>query len=478
MNFVLALASAALLILSLPNFDRHWLAPVALVPLIIAAGREKRPKRRFLVGYAAGVAYWFGVCNWIEFTLQTHAGMSPMVAWLVFTLFCLAKALQMGAFAWIAGWMPRLPWGVPGTAALWVAIEWTHGPMGFAWLTLGNAGIDFGHLLRLAPWTGVWGLSFVFAAIAAEIANLVLRRPSFPGFSLAVFLLLLLPRLPDESPGSSRATLVQPNIDEEQNWTPRLFASLVSQMRELSRTHPAPLLVWPEAPAPFYESEPAMMRFLAGVAHDEHRAFLSGIIGNAADGRNLNSAILFDAAGNRVSRYDKVNLVPFGEFVPWPLGPIAFRVTHEAGDFEPGTRAVVSAADGHKIGTFICYESVFPRFIRGFVRNGAELLINPSNDGWFGKTHARSQHLAIVRMRAVENRRWILRATNDGISAAIDDAGRVRERLPLYEEAASTVGFSYESGLTFYTRWGDWFPALCALGVVASCGGLLRRRRL
>ncbi len=204
---------------------------------------------------------------------------------------------------------------------------------------------------------------------------------------------------------------------------------------------------------------------------------MAGLIGNAADGGNLNSAMLFDAAGHRVSRYDKVNLVPFGEFVPWGLGPVAFRVTHEAGDFESGTQAVVSQVAGHRIATFICYESVFPRFIREFARDGAELLINPSNDGWFGKTHARFQHLAIVRMRAAEHRRWILRATNDGISAAIDDAGRVRERLPLYEETAATVGFSYESGLTFYTRWGDWFPALCALGVAANCAGSLIRRR-
>ena len=470
MNFVLALASAALLILALPNFDWHWVAPVALTPLMVAAARERRGLRRFLVGYAAGVAYWFGVCNWIEFTLQTHAGMSPVVAWLVFLLFSLAKALQMGAFAWAAGWMLRTRFGVPATAALWVAIEWTHGPLGFAWLTLGNASIDIGPLLKLAPWTGVWGLSFLFAVIAAEVANLILRRPAWPCFGVAfLMVVLLLPALPAAVPARAQATLVQPNIDEEENWTPQAFAALVERMRVLSLQHPSLLLVWPEAPAPFYESDPAMMRFLSGVARDQKREFLTGIIGKAADGGNLNSAILFDGEGKRVSRYDKVNLVPFGEFVPWPLGPIAFRVTHEAGDFESGTQDVVSQVAGHKIGTFICYESVFPRFIRRFVRDGGELLVNPSNDGWFGKTHARFQHLAIVRMRAAENRRWILRATNDGISAAIDDAGRVRERLPLYQEAAATVGFSYEGGLTLYTRWGDWFVGLCVLGVIV-CG--------
>jgi apolipoprotein N-acyltransferase len=120
---------------------------------------------------------------------------------------------------------------------------------------------------------------------------------------------------------------------------------------------------------------------------------------------------------------------------------------------------------------------VFPRFIRGFVNKGAEVLINPSNDGWFAKTAARYQHLEIVRMRAAENQRWILRATNDGISAAIDDAGRIREQLPLYQESSKAVGFEYEKQLTLYTRWGDWFVVACAFILALSRVESLIRRR-
>ena len=175
----------------------------------------------------------------------------------------------------------------------------------------------------------------------------------------------------------------------------------------------------------------------------------------------LNSAALISPAGAPISRYDKVNLVPFGEFVPWPFGFVN-KISTEAGDFAAGRRVVVSPAGDHKIGAFICYESVFPNFVRKFAAGGAEVLFNISNDGWFGKSAARQQHLTIVRMRAAENRRWILRSTNDGITGTIDPAGRVRGTLPLFTEATSYTGFSYIADQTLYTRWGDWFPLLCA----------------
>jgi apolipoprotein N-acyltransferase len=193
-----------------------------------------------------------------------------------------------------------------------------------------------------------------------------------------------------------------------------------------------------------------------------------GTVAYSATGAPLNSATLVSPEGFRVSRYDKVNLVPFGEFVPWPFGALTEKVSKEAGDFAAGRAIVISPVDDRKISVFICYESVFPNFVRRFAAQGAQALFTISNDGWFGKTAARRQHLEIVRMRAVENRRWILRAANDGITAAIDPAGRVRSALPLFVEATASVRFDYETGQTFYTRHGDWFAALCAL-LAAAC---------
>jgi apolipoprotein N-acyltransferase len=154
--------------------------------------------------------------------------------------------------------------------------------------------------------------------------------------------------------------------------------------------------------------------------------------------------------------------------VPWPLGGLTEKISKEAGDFAAGHSVVVSPVGGHKIGTFICYESVFPNFVRRFAAGGAQVLLTISNDGWFGKTAARWQHLEIVRMRAAENRRWILRTANDGITAAIDPAGRVRSALPLFTEATSAARFNYETTETFYTRYGNWFPVLCGL-IAAGC---------
>ncbi|HJZ99843.1 MAG TPA: hypothetical protein VKE70_25215, partial [Candidatus Solibacter sp.] len=160
MNLALSLASAALLILIFPKFEIIWLAPVALTPLLIAVAREPRPRARFLLGWAAGIVYWFGVCYWIQFVLAVHGGVGQAVGWLLLLLFCLAKAMHLAVFSMVAGVLMRRRWAAPAVAALWVAIEVTHGPLGFAWLALGNAGITMGVPLRLAPYTGVYGMSF------------------------------------------------------------------------------------------------------------------------------------------------------------------------------------------------------------------------------------------------------------------------------------------------------------------------------
>jgi apolipoprotein N-acyltransferase len=485
LNCLLALASAALLILAFPRFDIAWLAPVALAPLIAAAARERRPARRFLLGWACGVAYWFGVCYWIQFVLSFHGGMGDATGWAVFTLFAVVKALHMGFFALFAGILTRRWWAVPAVAALWVAIEVTHGPLGFAWLALGNAGIDMSLPMRLAPFTGVYGLSFLFAATATALALAALGRPRIElAWLTAVALLPLFPRLPAAERGRDAAVLAQPNISETEDWTPVSVDRMEQRQVALTlrsvleQTSPPPsLAVWPEVPAPLYYYEDAGFRnYVNQLARAAHTYLLIGVVAHTPGGAPLNSATLISPEGTPVSRYDKVNLVPFGEFVPWPFGALTRHISTEAGDFAAGRQVVVSPIGSHQLGTFICYESVFPNFVRKFAANGAEVLVNISNDGWFGGSAARWQHLKIVRMRAAENRRWILRSTNDGITATIDSAGRLRGTLPLFTEATSYTGFTYIADPTVYTRFGDWFPLLCAvvavLGLIAHRAGL------
>jgi apolipoprotein N-acyltransferase len=475
-NWILALSSAGFLILLFPPFGLYWLAPLALAPLLIACGRETSWRWRFALGYGAGIVYWLGACHWIQWTLAHHAAMGGGLAWLLFALFCLAKALQLGVFASLSGLVIRKWFAAPAIASLWVGTEWTHSYTGFEWLNLGNAASDLPLPLRLAPFTGVWGISFSLALIAAVVALLATRLQRHPAFWLAVLpALYLLPDLPAARPGTDGAVVVQPNIDDEAVWSEELLRETERQMRLFSlsvagRDHAASIIVWPEVPAPFYESDASFTNLLSGIAKRADAAVLSGVVAHAGGqgGAPLNSAMLMDSSGNRVSRYDKVNLVPFGEFVPWPFGMVTEKVSTEAGDFAAGSNIVVSRVDGHRIGAFICYESVFPGYIRKFAASGAEALFNISNDSWFGKTAARYQHLLIVRMRAVENRRWIVRATNDGVSGVVDPAGRVVRTLPEFEESSARVPYGYEAGTTFYTRHGDWFVLLCALGALGA----------
>lgn len=481
LNWVLALFSAALLIFTFPNWNIWWFAPIALAPMLVAFARERRAFRRFLMGWVVGIVYWFGVCYWIQIVLALHANMSEFEAWALFALFCLAKGLHMAVFALLAGILMRRWWAVPCVAALWVAIEWTHGPLGFAWLDLGNAGINLSLPMRLAPITGVYGLSFLFALMSGALAIAILRRPTRElAWLLPVLLLGLLPALPGVHRGTDTAVLLQPNVSEEAEWTPASVNDLQQSLVDLSLRgvlsqvgKPPGIIVWPEVPAPLYYYDDARFRsYLDTLAREVHAYLLVGIVAHTPDGAPLNSAVLVSSTGIAISRYDKVNLVPFGEFVPWPFDYIADKVSTEAGDFEAGKRVVVSPVDNHKIGTFICYESVFPNFVRKFADDGAQVLFNISNDGWFGKSAAREQHLEIVRMRAAENRRWILRSTNDGITATIDAAGRLRGTLPLYTEATSYTGYEYISSKTVYTRFGDWFVFICAtialMGIVAE----------
>jgi len=483
LNFVLSIASAVLLVLLFPRFNLVWLAPIALTPLLIAVAREPRWKWRFLMGYSAGIVYWFGLCNWIEWTLAQHAGVSEPVAWTLFVLFCLAKALQLGVFAILAARLPP-----PVVAALWVVLEWTHSYTAFEWLNLGNAAADMSILLRLAPFTGVWGISFAFALMSAVItaalarprrADSNARRGRLPSLWLLVLLVLfVLPGVPAPERGSATAVVVQPNMDDETLWNTELIGRAEDRLRELSSSLAPPgsaaLIVWPEMPAPFYDNDPTFLNLAGAIARNAHANLLTGVVAHAPDRAPLNSALLIDPNGNPESRYDKVNLVPFGEFVPWPFGLVTSKVSTEAGDFEAGHNVVVSPVGSNRIGTFICYESVFPSYIRRFAASGANALFNISNDSWFGKSQARYQHLQIVRMRAAENHRWIVRATNNGVSAVVDPAGRVRGALPEYQEGAGRFRFAYSSDITPYTRFGDWFVLLCAL--VAAAGFLLRRR--
>ena len=483
LNLLLAVLSAVLLIFSFPRFNYTALMAVALTPLLVAAGRENRAWRRFLLGWVTGAGCLVGICPWIRFVMVTHGGLDAASGWAVFALFCLSKGLYFGVFAWLAGYVLKLWWAIPAVAAAWVAVDATFGAMGFVWITLGHAGVDMGLPMRLAPITGVHGLSFVFMMMATALAQVALRRPRIElAWLIALPLLAALPPLPEPEKGRSQAVLVQPNISETSQWTwewldrvQRRLMSLTMNEALRAGTPKPDLLVWPEMPLPLYfDEDPRLRDHVRTLTRVTGTPLLFGAVAHTPDRKPLNSAYLVSSADEVVARYDKVHLVPFGEYVPWALS-FANKISTELGDFVPGEKLVVAPANGHKVSLFICYESAFASHVRGFVADGAELLVNLSNDGYFGDSNAREQHLMVVRMRAAENRRWILRGTNSGITASVDPAGRVVDWAPPFVETTKRAQFSYSRQLTFYTRHGDWFAWLCGLVSLAGLGTGWRR---
>jgi apolipoprotein N-acyltransferase len=280
--------------------------------------------------------------------------------------------------------------------------------------------------------------------------------------------------------GDRTALLVQENIPilEGADWTKDYFKQTISDLKRVSLERlnssgsPRPdLIVWPESPAPFYTNDPIFRDAVSDLARQANVWVLTGSIGvrNASKtpeqiAEIYNSAVLVSPDGQWVSRYDKVHLVPFGEYVPFKrIFAFAGGLTKEVGDFSRGTSREPLEADGTKIGVFICYESIFPDEVREFAAHGAQAFVNISNDGWYGDSGAYAQHLKQSRMRAVENARWLLLDTNTGVTASIDPLGRIVASVPRKARTALLAPYTASDVTTFYTRHGDWFAYLCAI---------------
>jgi apolipoprotein N-acyltransferase len=235
------------------------------------------------------------------------------------------------------------------------------------------------------------------------------------------------------------------------------------------------LIVWPEAPADFATSDPEFRAELSSLASSTGTPVISGSIGvdfdpDAPHGyHEFGSAAVFNSDGSYLGRYDKIHRVPWGEYVPYKqLFSFAGQLISNVGNMEAGTQHKIFQLNGHGVGIFICYESIFGDEVRAFAKDGAEVFVNISDDGWYGDSGAPWQHLDMARMRAIENRRWILRDTNTGVTTSIDPHGRGIFTTPRHVRAAFAFPFDYRSDTTFYTRHGDWFAWMCAFFTAVS----------
>ncbi len=472
-NYFLALLTGLCLVVIYPGWNWYWLAPLTLAPLVFAVASEWRAKHRFLLGYFAGFIHSLGVYYWFAPVLAVHGGMGEWGGFGTLLVYCFIRSIHYGLFSLFAAVL------IPSRAAvllipcLWTFMEWSQQPTtDFTWLLLGNPGIDMGMLpLRLVPWVGVYGLSFLFAMTGSVIALTALRRPvNAAAPIIALILLAFLPAIPKPAIPTESAVTVQPNIDPETTkWTWESVQGLEQRLAGLSlesalmRGEGKPVMVlWPELPAPVYYEQDAIFReHVTRVAKQSGVPVVLGTVVHDPKGDPLNSAEFIDREGKIMGRYDKMHLVPFGEYVPSIFSWVN-KVSAEAGTFAAGKAISDFAVNGHRVGVFICYESALPGHVREFVAQGDEVLVMLTNDGYFFRTSAREQHLQLARMRAVENNRWLLRVTNNGHTVAIDPTGHIAKRIPEFVETSARLPFSWIQQTTFYSRHGDWFIWICS----------------
>ena len=503
-----------------------WIAVLPLIWALLGEDRTGKPlslRQGTALGYASGFVWYLGDCYWIYQTMYLYGGLAKPVAAGILILFCLYLGLYHAVFgALVAAFRSRF--GRQSALLLvpfaWVAVELARARItSLPWDLLGVAQIDNPVLTRLAPITGAYGISFVIAAVnALFLVRIRIRehrntRPllTVAGVAFVVLYVIGLRVLatPATPATTATATLVQENIEvgaantgpqpttqqyldsfsylsrypsahyllgiPELSSTPSVYvvrrhAAAEGEDASVPVASPTDLIVWPESPAPFQDSDPQFLTAMASLARQAHAPVIAGNTGFELDRQAksgydpYNRASFFTPDGAYVAHYDKMHLVPFGEYVPYKqLFFFAGSLLQEVGLFSPGTHRTAFSTGSHTYGVFICYESIFADEIRQYAAEGADVLINISNDGWYGDTSAPWQHLDMVRMRAIENHRWVLRATNTGVTAAIDPFGRVIAAAPRHIRTSIRVHFGYEHDLTFYAKHGDLFAYACAL---------------
>jgi apolipoprotein N-acyltransferase len=500
----LAVLSGVLLALSFPKFG-HWsLAWVALAPLLLAVSGAPDGRSAFRRGYVTGAVSSAGLVYWTEAVVVQFGGLPLVVGLVVMTLLCLALALFPSLFGWMVWrWIRRF-----GPAALllaplgWVATEIlrAHTLFRFSWCLLGysqHANVAF---IQIARYGAVYAVSLVVASSSAVLAYLAVARTPQARAGAASGLAVLVWAVgmhgswalgqPIPSSGRIRVGLVQASIRQDEKWDPAKAWDNIDRHVSLTQRaaeRGARFVVWPESAVPFYYDHTAglaaQLQHLAQV-HRLHLLFGNDDRETREDGRYRYyvGAKMLDPSGELVLRYHKLRLVPFGEYVPLqPLltlgGRYAAKLVDQVADFTPGAEHVLGRVEGHPVGATICYEAIFPDLVRGFAAGGAELLVNITNDAWYGRTSAPYQHLAMASFRAVENGKYLVRAANTGISAVVDPHGRVLESTPLFEPTVLVRDVPFVRGTTFYARHGDVFAWSCfAIAMVLTVATLRQRK--
>jgi apolipoprotein N-acyltransferase len=521
-NLWLAIVSGVLLVLAFPNWNLWSLGWVGTAPLIMAVAREQKFWRSFWLGLTTGTIFYAGSSNWINYSMHNYGGVPLWVCYLLVMILAMILGCFTALFAGFVGYAIKAfgGWAILSAPVLWAACEWLRLQLtGMGWNQLGYSQAFQPTLIQSARLGGVYLVSaFLVSMSAAIVFSLIYLgyRRGWIVFSIALCLTLALviygkARTPVEPlPRSLTVVAVQPNIPLDGNWGDDNFEQQMQQrhitlseevLKELlpsrfksGEVYIAPpisvasgvsgklagsngvsktLVIWPESPMNFQYEKDEVLRWKLSEFTRQHNVYLLiNSWGTPKDGddaaRSYNSTLLISPSGELISRYDKIALMPFGEYVPARgLIPFMDRIPALVADVLPGkTPALHEVADA-KLGTMICFEATRPDLARRFKNEGASLFVQPSNESWFGLTAAPRQVLAHAVFRAVENNTDLIRVTNSGLSADISRYGDVTDEAPMFQTAtrvwqASSLGDVKDESRTFYSRYGDMFAITCA----------------
>ena len=503
---LLSAISGFILVLAFPPAGVGILAWFALIPLLFALDGANR-KQGLVCGYVFGVAFFLSTVYWVIHSMYYFGGVPLAISVLAMLLMVAYLSIYTALFGFLAACARTLSpvWRLLLFPVFWTAAEYLRGHLftGFPWVLAGYSQASYLPVIQVADITGVWGVSFlvvlVNAALYLAARHFIKRDGLFPAREVAIAAVVVVAVLAygfirigqtdkaAEGWPAIRAAVAQGSIDQSMKWDASFQERTLDIYGRLSieaSAGGAHLVVWPETAVPFFfDAERIEGGRVGEVARATGTYLLTGVpsynYNRYGKPGYFNSAYLISPAGEAAGRYDKSHLVPFGEYIPFKrFLPFLKKLTEGVGDFSAGPGAVPISFKGGGIGVLICYESIFPEIAAASVRNGSTILVNITNDAWFGRTSAPHQHFEMSILRAVENKVFLLRAANTGISAVIGPAGRVIKRTALFEKAVLVEDVALRQGpITVYSRYGDVFAWACvSLAAVFVLSGLIKRR--